>query len=505
MMSVRKAATAAFLCLSCLPATLFAFDFSDVEKKAVELAQQAFTPPSPVPKDIQELSYDQHRNIRFRKDKTLWRSKHKGFDVQMLHTGGVFNYGVNINIVDSEGVHPYPYRGSDFEFPRILLKKKLDEDLGFAGFRIRHPLNKPDVQDEVIVFAGASYFRAVSKGTLYGLSARGLAIDTALPSGEEFPIFREFWLERPSRASESVRVFALLDSKSIAGAYEFIIYPGITTRVRVKASLFPRQDIKEPGIAPLTSMFYLGENMPRGAQEWRPEVHDSDGLWLENGNEEQLLRPLVNDQQLRLSIFALENPKGFGLLQRDRAFRSYEDLETHQEKRPSAWVTPIGSWGKGHVKLTEIPTDNEYNDNIVAYWVPKTPFKAGAKYTFNYWLNWNERGPEEAGLAVVESTRTALLSKEKAPRRQFIVDFSGEPLATLLKNWDKHQESIKTTITTDDHSKLVEFHLSKNPEIGGVRLSFVIEKLDDQRTNLRAHLWKDGTPLTETWTYLQEQ
>ncbi len=480
----------------------YALSFADIEKQARELADSSFEAPKKVPKAIQELSYDQHRNIRFRQDKTLWKSRHNGFDVQMLHTGGVFNYGVNINIVDSEGIHPYPYKGSDFEFPRVLLKKEFSPDIGFAGFRLRYPLNQPKLQDEVIVFAGASYFRAVSKGTLYGLSARGLAINTALPVGEEFPIFREFWIERPSRKADAIKVYALLDSKSIAGAYQFLIYPGDTTRVRIKASLFPRNEIEEPGIAPLTSMFYIGENTPRPTNEWRPEIHDSDGLWLQNGNGETLLRPLVNDKQLRISLFSLENPEGFGLLQRDRAFSSYEDLETHQEKRPSAWVTPIGDWGKGHVKLTEIPTNNEYNDNVVAYWVPQTKFKPGKNYRYEYWLNWNMSGPKN-NLAHVHATRLAINEENK--QRQFIVDFAGEPLATLIKDWPKWREQVKATITTDKHSKLVQFHLTENPEIGGVRLSFVIEKTDEERTDLRAHLWKDGKPLTEIWTYLQEQ
>ncbi len=487
-----------------LYADAHSFSFTDVKEMAKTLSESSYVAPEKVPKAISELSYDQHRDIRFRQEETLWRSSKNHFDVQMLHTGGLFNYGVKINILDAQGNHPYLYNPEEFDVSRVRLKKDLAPDLGFAGFRLRYPLNNSDTQDEVIVFAGGSYFRAVSKDTLYGLSARGLAIDTALPSGEEFPIFREFWLQRPSRKTEFVKVFALLDSKSISGAYEFTIFPGDTTRTKVKATLFPRKDITEVGIAPLTSMFFIGENTMRPADEWRPEIHDSDGLLLENGTGEVLWRPLTNEKQLRISMFSLENPKGFGLLQRDRHFSSYEDLETHQERRPSAWITPIGDWGKGQVKLTEIPTNNEYNDNIVTYWVPQAPFEAGKEHTFQYWLDWNKHGPQHIDLSKVSATRIATHKKENTHR--IVIDYSGEPLSTLLKDWCTHRKHIKVTIETDQHSSLESFHISKNPQIEGIRLSFAIKRDDkEERTELRAHLSMNGKPLTEIWTHLLEQ
>lgn len=495
---ITSLATAVCLCL--LSGQAVAFSFDDVLTRAEQLAAKPFKPPKDVPDSLKALDYDQHRDIRFKQEHTLWPSKRKHFDVQMLHNGGIFNYGVKTHIYDAEGVHEYPYNSDEFDFGNNAVPKGLSPDLGFAGFRVRYPLNKPDVQDEVIVFAGASYFRAVSEGTLYGLSARGLAIDTALPSGEEFPIFREFWLERPAAGSDHLKIYALLDSKRIAGAYQFIIYPGETTRTRVKATLIAREPIKEPGIAPLTSMFFIGENTGRPAFEWRPEIHDSDGLLIQNGNDEVIWRPLENKKQLRLSMFSLENPKGFGLIQRDRDFKSYEDLETNQERRPSAWIRPIGDWGKGSVKLTEIPTNNEYNDNIVAYWVPAEKLVPGEARTFEYWLDWNQAGPAMAGMAKVVSTR--LSTDSKKGKRQFIIDFQGEGLLELSQ-----QQAIEANIWTDKNSRYNSHHMTPNPQINGARLTVELDKDKEstERSEIRIRLWHEGKPLSEIWTYLLEK
>lgn len=493
----KAIAVAMGLCLCA--GQLHAFGFDDVLEKAAELAKDEFQYPDSIPKSLSALSYDQHRDIRFKQDKTLWQSSRKHFDAQLMHNGGIFNYGVKIHIHDAEGVHEYSYSAEDFDFGQNAIPKDLPEELGFAGFKLRYPINKPNVQDEVIVFAGASYFRAVSKDTLYGLSARGLAIDTALPSGEEFPIFREFWLQRPAAGSEHVRLFALLDSKSVTGAYEFVVYPGETTRTRVKATLIARKEIQELGIAPLTSMFFLGENTLRPAFEWRPEIHDSDGLMLVNGNGERIWRPLENQKQLRLSMLALESPEGFGLIQRDRDFRSYEDLETNQEKRPSAWVSPIGDWGKGAVKLIEIPTNNEYNDNIVTYWVPEQKLETGKPATFEYWLDWNKLGPELESTGEVVSTRLAI--DEEHNKRQFVIDIQGQELLELSREVD-----IEANIWTDTHIRLSNYHITPNPQIGGIRLTINLEKeKTDERSEIRVRLWHEGKPRSEIWTYLLEK
>lgn len=488
---------AGLLC-AILSGPVLAFDMNDVIARAQALAEKPFQPPVAPPQSLMDFNYDQYRDIRFKPEKTWWPSSKPHFDVQLLHAGSIFNTPVKLHVYDREGLREYPYRTEDFDFGKNAIPEDLPEDLGFAGFRIRYPINKPDIQDEVIVFSGASYFRAVSKGTLYGLSARGLAIDTALSSGEEFPIFREFWLERPAAGASAMRLYALLDSKRIVGAYRYSIYPGETTRIKVESTLIARQKIDEVGIAPLTSMFFIGENTLRPANEWRPEIHDSDGLLLENGDGEFVWRALENKKDLRLSYFSLENPGGFGLLQRDRAFSSYEDLETFQERRPSAWVKPIGNWGKGRVKLIEIPTTNEYNDNIVAYWLSNEPLKPGEKRAFNYWLNWNETGPAEGkDLALVAATRLA--TDEKNKTRQFVVDFEGGEVQKLLEDGQ-----LQAEIWTDNNSRLENYHFSNNPVIGGVRLTVNLSKENLKRSELRIRLVREGMAVSETWTYLLE-
>ena len=256
----------------------------------------------------------------------------------------------------------------------------MPDNLGFAGFRIHYPINKPDYHDEVAVFVGASYFRAVGQRMNYGLSARGLAIDTVLPSGEEFPYFRKFWIHEPQPDAKEISLYALLDGPSVAGAYHFVIHPGKETVIDVKLTLFLRKPVAKLGIAPMTSMFHHGENSyAKVMDDFRPEIHDSDGLMIATATGEWIWRPLVNPKTLLVNSFQVNNPAGFGLSQRDLDFDHYQDLESNYENRPSLWISPVGNWGEGRVELIQIPTDKEVYDNIVAFFVPsKLPEKGEA-------------------------------------------------------------------------------------------------------------------------------
>src|SRR5690606_26373464 len=286
-------------------------------------------------------------------------------------------------------------------------------------------------------FQGASYFRMVGPGQFYGVSGRGLAIDTAEASGEEFPVFREFWLVQPQPGQTHLVLYALLDSPSISGAYRFEVTPGAPTEMLVEARLFARKDIKKLGVAPLTSMYHHGENKVRFVDDFRPEVHDSDGLLVATANGEWVWRPLSNHLALRISSLSDENPHGFGLLQRVREFNSYMDQEAKYQLRPSIWVTPVGDWGKGRVELVEIPTDTEVNDNIVAYWVPEQSMKAGETRRYSYRLrSFDNNLPEQIGAKVLR-TRIgwgAIPGHSNPPphsKRQFIIDFAGGELENL--------------------------------------------------------------------------
>jgi glucans biosynthesis protein len=471
------------------------FGFDDVADQAKKLAGERFKPPPAVPDFLNNVSYDEYRDIRFDPAQSLWKDGGGNFQVQFIHPGLYYKNAVAINTYDgSSGVRKVPFSPKLFTYGRNTFADKIQPELGFAGFRIAYPLHKKEEYNHVLVFAGASYFRAVAKNEVFGLSARGLAIDTGVPSGEEFPFFKEFWLERPSREAAVMKIYALLDSQRVTGAYEFILRPGVRTVVDVRATLFERKRAKELGIAPLTSMFLYGEERPRPAGDWRPEVHDSDGLLIEAGTGEWIWRPLVNPERLLVSYFELENPRGFGLLQRDRNFHGYEDLEARYELRPNAWITPIGSWGKGQVKLVEIPSQKETNDNIVAYWIPNTLPQVGQPIELAYRIHFQSDDPLAASAGRATATRVGNGDTEGSKR--IVVDFDGGKLKGLTA-----AAQVKAVITVGQDGQLVQQGAFKNPVTGGWRLAFQVKPPKDKSLELRAFLQHDKDALTETWSY----
>ena len=364
------------------------FNAQTVRTLARNLAAQPYkVSGTTLPDSLKNLDYQAYRAIRFDPVKALWRGQGLNFTAEFFHRGFLFKDKVELFQVADGKAQPIPYDPDLFTFGK-LAPPASNANLGFAGFRLHYPLNRSDYFDEVCAFLGASYFRAVAKGQGYGLSARGLAIKTADPSGEEFPVFKTFWLERPAPGATSIVVHALLDSPSAAGAFRFTIRPGQATVFDTEMALYPRTDITQAGIAPLTSMFLFDANDRTGFDDYRAAVHDSNGLLLATGHGEQIWRPLANPHGLQISAFTDANPRGFGLLQRKRAFADYQDLESHYEKRPSAWVEPIGDWGAGTVELVEIPSPKETNDNMVAFWRPHEPLKAKGEYLLNYRLHW---------------------------------------------------------------------------------------------------------------------
>ena len=300
-----------------------------------------------IPPFLLNITYDQWRDIRFQPDKSLWRSEKLPFEVQFFHAGFYYNRTIQLNVVDKGVSTRFSFTPDLFHYGMNQFKDQIPNDLGFAGFRIHYALNRPDYMDEVAVFLGASYFRALAKGQHYGLSARGLAIDTALPSGEDFPYFREFWLEKPAPDAKQITLYALMDSPFLAGAYKYTIKPGEATVMDVESVLFRRKDMQKLGVAPLTSMFFYGENTNiRPIDDFRPEVHDSDGLAVVTGTGEWIWRALSNPSTLLVTSFQTKNPAAFGLFQRDLNFSHYQDLEAYYHNRPSVWIVPSGQWGK---------------------------------------------------------------------------------------------------------------------------------------------------------------
>ncbi len=493
-----------------------AFGPDTVAEQARRLAAQPWQPPADeLPAELATLDYDALRDIRFRPERSPWRAEGLPFEVQFFHLGRGLRQAVQVHEVVDGQARAWPYTPAHWDFGRNRFSQgpahwAAQGGLGHAGFRVHHALNSPDYKDELVVFLGASYFRALGRGQQYGLSARGLALDTVGGAGpEEFPRFSAFWLERPAASATQLVVHALLESARVTGAYRFTITPGDNTTVEVRARLFLRDGAQPAlatlGIAPLTSMYLHGENQP-GAVDFRPEVHDSDGLLLAASGPgsaaeapvEWLWRPLVRPGQPLVSSFAVRRLQGFGLMQRDRRFAAYEDTEARYDRRPSAWVEPLGDWGPGHVQLLLLPTPDETEDNIAAYWVPATLPAPGQALDIAWRLHWQGQTLQQPpGGWTVQSRRGRSWAEPLAGEIQFVVDFDGPALRALPEGAE-----VTAVATVLANARLVDSRAWPHPQ-GGWRLKLRVQRLNpEQPVELRAFLQHAQQALTETWTAL---
>jgi periplasmic glucans biosynthesis protein len=468
-----------------------AFDPSIVRQIARDAAGKPFkAPDTKLPDSLKNLDYDHYRAIRFLPERALWRGEKLPFEVQFFHRGFYYAPRVDIYEVANGQATRIAYRSDYFSFGSTAPPSP-EVDLGFAGFRIHAPINRPDYYDEVCVFLGASYFRAVAKGEIYGLSGRGLAINTGEAKGEEFPLFKTFWIEKPTANANSIVVHALLDSESAAAAYRFTIRPGETTVFDVEMAIYPRVDLDRPGLAPMTSMFFFGPNDRLNVDDFRPSVHDSDGLAIFNGRGEELWRPLSNPRDLQISAFTDLNPRGFGLMQRGKDFREYQDIESSFEKRPSLWTEPIGDWGEGAVQLIEIPTKEEIHDNIAGFWRPKNVLQAKGEHTYTYRLHWGPDAPKLAPLA--RFLRTGVGAKGE-DAKIFVLDLIGEKLKSV------DPKSVRGNVTAEK-AEIRNVVTQPNPATGGWRLSFELSGNDKNPVELRAYLMQGNDAISEVWVY----
>jgi glucans biosynthesis protein len=481
------------------------FDFAWLKGQAHYLASNPYQESKDVlPAAMAKLGYDQYQSIRFRTDHSFWGDSGLAFRLQFFHVGRSFSQPVHLHEVVDGQSREIIYDPAMFEWDKSGMDPGTMKDrAGFAGFRVQFVTNW---RADVAAFLGASYFRAVGGDTRqYGLSARALAVDTAFARPEEFPRFTSFWFERPAKDSGTLTLYALMDSPSIAGALRMQIGPAGTLIMNVDSALYPRKPIERLGVAPLTSMFYYGKNDRRGVSDWRPEIHDSDGLSMWTGAGEWIWRPLINPPQLHLNSYFDDNPRGFGLLQRDRIFDHYQDDGVYYDKRPSLWVEPKpgpgGGWGKGAVQLVEIPTVDETFDNIVAFWNPIDKPKPGQELLFSYRLYWGTHMPFAPPLAQTIATRTGIGGTVGVKRQyyswHFAVDFTGGELGALAK--DAPVEAVVTT--SRGQTEHVTAHFVE--EWGGYRALFDIKPTDDsvEPIDLRLFLRVEGRPLTETWIY----
>ena len=455
---------------------------------------------------LKEVDYTTYRSIRFKPEQSLWHGEND-YELQFFHPGFLYEYPVTIHTIgESNKPERLAFNSDMFNYDGSAsgLAGLTDEKSGFAGFRVHYPIKNEEYKDEFAVFLGASYFRLVGKNQVYGISARGLAIDTALAKGEEFPHFTEFWIIEPSKG-KPITIYARLESPSVAGAYKFVIQPDVDTSVKVESWLFARDDVNKLGIAPFTSMFLYGENTEKRHDDYRPEVHDSDGVLMVTHADEEIWRPLTNPARLQVTSLSDANPKGFGMLQRDGKWDNYLDAEANYHLRPGLWVTPEAGFEKGRLEVVEIPTKSEIHDNIVAFWTPEKPFKAGESLYFAYELKTVEQNPFVSELASVVRTRQgkAVLPGDEfkddalSTTRQFSVDFIA-PSDIAFDN-----ESMKLVVqgTNGTISQQRLYLVADGQEW---RATFFVEPKEKQTVDMRAYIEKDGKRVSEVWNYVYQ-
>ena len=509
MMTIRSVSPSLlrlfFLPLILLPATTFAFEpelgpakpfsFETLAGDAKALAEKPFEPyPVQTPELFEKIDYDAHWKIRFRADHTVDVGD---APVQFFHQGRYFKEPVTINLVEDGEPRELVYSADYFDMPEDSPAKAVEDVAGWAGFRVM----RPDMKTDWISFLGASYFRTDGPEKQYGLSARALAVDTGLSTAEEFPRFTTFYLEEDEEADEGIVIYALLDSKSVTGAYriEAENTDGEGQVLHIKSRLFFRNAVERLGIAPLTSMYWYSETHRNMAFDWRPEVHDSDGLEIVTGAGEHIWRPLNNPDRVVTSSFYDDNPQGFGLIQRDRDFDHYLDDGVFYNKRASAWITPEGDWGKGMVQLVELPSDDEIYDNIVAYWLPEDLPEAGDERDFAYTLTWAKRGPENDALAATEASRIGRGGVPGQPRPddqiKVVVEFSGDAVSGLTM-----EDGVEPEVSVGPGAELLDAFAMPIVGTDDWRLTYDLKFEEGADTvDVRAYLSKDGAPLTETW------
>ncbi|MDB5946362.1 MAG: glucan biosynthesis protein [Ramlibacter sp.] len=471
------------------PGCALSFGFDDVAREADRLARAPYRQPAAADANLAAMTYDAYRKQRFRPEFSTWRGSGTPFELQYFPLGRSFTRPLEMFEVVGDAVHPLRVPAGAFEN---------GASGGVAGWRLNRWIDEPQRSDEVLAFLGASYFRLIAPALRYGVSARGLAVDTVGGSGEEFPAFTTFWVVRPSAGESTVRFFALLESPRVTGAYAFVVKPGPSvTTIEIRARLTLREPVARLGIAPLTSMFLGGENQPL-SNDYRPEVHDSDGLQVASGDGEWLWRPLSNPSGVFVTSFAMRSLRGFGLMQRDRAFTSYQDLEARYDLRPSAWVEPIGDWGAGRVELLQFRTPDETHDNVGAWWFPDRLPGAGEPVEFAWRLTVSDRQPLPPGAWVVQSRSGHGWREDAIPpsHRAYQLDFAGPALEGL---GDGDVEAVASGNANVRGLRAIAY---PNSALPGWRVSLDFERIDPrQAAELRVFLRRGSRVLSETWSH----
>ena len=478
------------------------FTYDEVVKRATELASAPYEGQLPqLPDELNKLNFDAWRQIEFKDNKSLLGGNGSQFRLELFHLGHLYKRPVVINTLRDGLPTPIPYQANQFSFGSVKFGRPLPVNLGFAGLKIRSPLNNPKKFDEFISFVGSSYFRFLGRFQQYGMSARGLAVDGGT-NQEEFPFYREFWIETPKPDVNKLTIYALLDSSAATGAFQFDCYPKENSVIDVKVTLVPRRTDAKLGLAPLTSMFFIGENDHRSSDDFRPELHDSDGLMILTGAGEWIWRPLRNPTIAKTSSFFDHDVKGYGLLQRDRNFDHYEDIDLAYQLRPSYWVEPKSDFGEGHVELFEMPTTDETNDNVVASWVPKDPVTVGKPMSYAYSitaaLDLSHLSSNVKTLSTFQTVARTLGSSEPnlPTTRRFMIDFNGGGV-----DFYKDDPGAVTVVPSTSKGKIIRAYTEYNPYIKGFRATFDVELAPGETADLRAFLKAGAAAVSETWIF----
>ena len=496
------------------------FSYAALTDRAREMASKPYRPPyRPAPEVVEQIDYEAHGKIRFDPDNALFAprkgaaasgSPESAYPATFFHLGRFFGKSVKMHALENgDGgtqAREILYAPDYFDMPADSIARKLPEDSGFAGFRLQESTAGGAGKSadwwkthDWVAFLGASYFRAIGELEQYGLSARGIVVNPTAGGGEEFPDFTEFYIAPAQDPEDPVEVYALLDGPSLSGAYRFSLTRGEGVIMDVEKTLFLRADVAQLGLAPLTSMYWFSESERPYRMDWRPEIHDSDGLAVWTGGGERVWRPLNNPEQVTLSSFLDDNPRGFGLLQRDRNFDHYLD-GVHYERRASLWVEPLEGWGPGSVQLLEIPTDDEIHDNIVAFWAGRDPARAGDSRHLRYRLHWLAQEPYPAeDFAQVVATRLGRGGQPGKPRppglTKFVVEFEGGRLAKLPA------KSAPEPVVTASRGEISRVFAEPVPGTDRWRAVFDLASDGNEPVELRMYLALDRTPLSETWRY----
>jgi glucans biosynthesis protein len=480
----------------------FVFNFDGLIERAHQLSTQPYKEPyRPAPEIVSKIDYATHGKIHWKSENALFADGPLSYPATFFHLGQLFPKSIKMHEVRSGQAREIIYSPDYFDMPADSIAHKMPKDSGFAGFRLHEWRGRNDWKtQDWLALLGASYFRSIGALGQYGLSARGIAVNTTVPgTPEEFPDFTEFYIEPAASERDPVLIYALLDGPSVTGAYRMACTRKTGVIMEIDSALFLRKDVSQLGVAPLTSMYWFGESDRGYRVDWRPEVHDSDGLAIWNGHGERILRPLKNPSRVVTSSFVDKSPKGFGLLQRDRCYEHYLD-GVNYDKRPSVWVEPLSDFGDGAVQLVEIPTDDEIHDNIVAFWVAAAPAKAGSALRYRYRLHWLADEPYPAtNVAHVAATRIGRGGEPGKPRPKdvfkFVVEFEGKPIDALPTS-DKLHAEITTSRGTISYVFVEAVGTTKR-----WRAQFDLTVTGNDPAELRLYLSKSKTTLTETWLY----